>query len=568
MSSYFLRLALASISLAIITTFGTGLAHAALPAGFSDAVIATLPQPSALAFTQDGRMLIATQPGRLHVYEDGALFPTPALDLGLDNRICANGERGLLGVAVDPEFATNRYIYLFYVFNKYGICPLAKPDSPENPVRRVSRFTLAPDNIINPNSETVLIDNMLLPRSHVSGDLHFGKDGYLYVSVGDGLCDYASDSGCAGLNDASLDNHMLMGKILRITRDGGIPPTNPFQGADSARCAQAGRTAEGKHCQETFAKGLRNPFRMAFDPNASATRFFINDVGQSTWEEVDLGKAGADYGWNLREGPCPLGQSSADCAAAPAQFTDPIFAYRHMQGCEAITGSAFLPNGYWPDSYDGAYFYADYDCGKIFTLKKQAGGAYAAETFATALGKQSAVHMAFGPYEATQALNYTTYGNGGQVRRITFTGSANRVPTAVADASPRFGNLPLDVAFDASHSSDPDGDALTYEWSFGDGSPPEFDQSVTHTYTAEGTYYATLTVTDAPGAQVQTSVRIDAGNNAPSVTVLSPIATTRFRVGQPLKLRASAVDGNGQTLPDRRSAGPHSCTTTPTRTRI
>jgi len=197
--SYFLRPALAGISLVIVATFCTGLARAALPTGFSDALVATLAQPTALAFTPDGRMLIATQPGRIHVYQDGALFPTPALDLSPNNRVCSNGERGLLGVAVDPEFASNRYIYLFYVFNKFGICPLAKPDSPENPVRRVSRFTLAADNTINPNSEEVLVDNVLLPRSHVSGDLHFGKDGYLYISMGDGLCDYAGDSGCAGL---------------------------------------------------------------------------------------------------------------------------------------------------------------------------------------------------------------------------------------------------------------------------------------------------------------------------------------------------------------------------------
>ncbi|MBA2490711.1 MAG: PQQ-dependent sugar dehydrogenase [Gammaproteobacteria bacterium] len=102
-----------------------------------------------------------------------------------------------------------------------------------------------------------------------------------------------------------------MGKILRITRDGGIPPNNPFMGANSARCALTGRTTAGKHCQETFATGLRNPFRMAFDPNAASTRFFINDVGQITWEEINLGQAGADYGWNLREGPCPTGQSLA-----------------------------------------------------------------------------------------------------------------------------------------------------------------------------------------------------------------------------------------------------------------
>ncbi|MBA2492922.1 MAG: PQQ-dependent sugar dehydrogenase [Gammaproteobacteria bacterium] len=201
--SYFLRPALAGISLAIVATLCTGLARAALPAGFSDSLVAALPQPTALAFTPDGRMLIATQPGQIHVYQNGELYPTPALDLSLDNRVCSNGERGLLGVAVDPEFSSNRFIYLYYVFNKFGICPMAQPSSPENPVSRVARFTLAPSNTVNLNSEQVLVDNIPMARSHVSGDLHFGKDGYLYASVGDGLCDYALDSGCAGNNDAA-----------------------------------------------------------------------------------------------------------------------------------------------------------------------------------------------------------------------------------------------------------------------------------------------------------------------------------------------------------------------------
>ena len=115
--------------------------------------------------------------------------------------------------------------------------------------------------------------------NHNAGDLRFGNDGYLYVSVGDGGCDYAGNSGCAGANDASRDQHALVGKILRITSTGGIPPTNPFQGAGTARCNVTGRTTAGNKCQETFAWGLRNPFRIAFDPNTTATRFFINDVG-------------------------------------------------------------------------------------------------------------------------------------------------------------------------------------------------------------------------------------------------------------------------------------------------
>src|SRR5215210_8872857 len=104
---------------------------------------------------------------------------------------------------------------------------------------------------------------------------------------------------------ASLDTNVLLGKVLRITRDGNIPADNPYQGTDSARCGikdANGRTSPGNYCQETFASGLRNPFRFAFDPDASGTRFFIGDVGANNWEEIDDGKVGADYGWNRCEG--------------------------------------------------------------------------------------------------------------------------------------------------------------------------------------------------------------------------------------------------------------------------
>jgi chitodextrinase len=262
---------------------------ATLPSGFEDRLLASTSKPTALAFTPDGRMLVATQPGQLRIYKNGQLLQTPALDIA-SSKICANSERGMLGVAVDPNFSTNKYVYLYYTYNKFGVCPTSQPTNANNPVNRVSRFVMSGD-IVDPATEKVLIDNIASPNgNHNAGDLSFGKDGYLYITVGDGGCDYNGDSGCAGANDASRDQHVLLGKVLRITREGGIPPTNPYTGMSSARCNLTGRTDPGKHCQETFAWGFRNPFRFAFDPNAAGTRFFINDVGQNAWEEVDVFK--------------------------------------------------------------------------------------------------------------------------------------------------------------------------------------------------------------------------------------------------------------------------------------
>ena len=148
-----------------------------------------------------------------------------------------------------------------------------------------------------------------------------------------------------------------------------MPADNPFVGAPGAMsCATAGIGAPTTaKCTEIYDYGLRNPFRFAFDPNTSATRFFINDVGQSTWEEVDEGGSGLNYGWDIREGFCNNG-SSTSCPPTPAGYTDPLTVYNHSTGCTYITAGAFIPNGVWAPSYDGGYLFADGGCGKIFLL--------------------------------------------------------------------------------------------------------------------------------------------------------------------------------------------------------
>ena len=512
-----------------------------VPPQFEDRVVATgFGAPTAMAWVPDGRLLIASKTAGIYVYSNGA-DSTRAVNL--HSVLCYDWERGVTGVAVDPQFALNHYVYVYYTFKKHGVCDTGTANSPVN---RVSRFVLRDDGVITPASEVVLLDNIPSPSGvHNAGTLEFGNDGYLYVTVGDGGCDYAGDSGCQAQNDAARDRQVLLGKVLRITRDGDIPPTNPYVGPDSGRCNLAGRTAASV-CQETFAWGLRNPFKLAFDPNAENNRFFINDVGGGGWEEIDLGQVGADYGWNVREGPCAVGAPTS-CGPPPAGMTNPIYAYHHDSGCTAVTAAAFTPLGLWPREFDASYLFGDFVCGKLFRAVPSPGGGLVVNEFATGLGANGIVAANFGPHGSGQALYWLHY-SAHELHRIAYTGAANRAPVANADADPEWGPLPLSVTFDASTSNDPDGDPLTYEWDFGDGSSGE-GVTATHTYAQAGTYSATLTVRDDRSGVDDVEVRIDAGNEPPQPSIGSPTKASRFSVGGTILLRGLATDPEDGSLP-------------------
>ncbi|GAA2721891.1 PQQ-dependent sugar dehydrogenase [Cellulomonas aerilata] len=523
---------------------------ATVPPGFGDTLVAAVRAPTAIAFMPDGRMLVTEQGGRLRVRTaSGTLLAAPALDLS--GRVCANGERGLLGVATDPDPAT-RAVYLFYTARGTdAACPARTTGgTPAGaPTNRVSRFVLRDDHTVDPAGETVLLDGIATPSgNHNAGDVHVGKDGYLYVTTGDGACDHRGDSGCGGLNDAARDRHVLGGKVLRVDRrTGAAPADNPFTGAGTVSCRLA-PGAPGTVCRETFAWGLRNPFRFAFDPDAAGTDFYVNDVGQNVREEINRGVRGADYGWNVREGRCAQTGSATSCGpATPAGMTDPLYDYGRGDGCGSITGGAFVPDGAWPAAYEGGYLFADYVCGRIMMLR---GGART--DVATGVG--GVVHLEFGPAASGQALYYTTMADGGQVRQIAPTGTANRPPTAVVSAAPASGPAPLFTTLSGSGSSDPDGGALTYLWSFGDGTADVTTTSATvsHTYRA-GTWTATLRVRDPAGSvSAPATVRVSSGNTAPTVTITSPAAGATFTVGAPYRLAGTATDAQDGTLPASR----------------
>jgi glucose/arabinose dehydrogenase len=424
----FVTIALA-LAAGLFTVFLWAKPAMTLPDNFTDSPVTNVSAPTALAFTPDnGRMLVTSKSGQLHVFDqNGTELSSPALDIS--TKVCSNSERGLLGVAVDPQFATNHFIYLYYTFKKSGKCPEKKPQLKANPVNRVSRFVMNNDNnTVDVGSEEILLNNIPSPNgNHNGGDVKFGNDGNLYVSVGDGGCNYRKPSRCQYQNSASRYRNVLLGKILRITPEGGIPQDNPFTDSeDSRRCNVDGRTVRGKDCRETFARGFRNPFRIAFDPDDSGTSFRINDVGGQRWEEIDQAQSGADYGWNVCEGlhNNPERPSGVNCQAS-SKYVEPIYNYSHEEtNCGSITGGAFVPNnGSWPGDYDDSYLYGDFVCGKIFELKPVSGGEFNATPFEVLDGGRRPVAMAFGPSPA-QDLYYTAFDfNGGpdQVRRILYT---------------------------------------------------------------------------------------------------------------------------------------------------
>ena len=306
--------------LLIVATNGL-VAAATLPAGFSETLVANgLSSPTSMDFAPDGRLFVCLQGGLLRVIKNGSLLPAPFVSLTVNS----SGERGLLGVAFDPNFATNNFVYVYYT---------APTPSIHN---RVSRFT-ANGDVAVAGSELVLLDlENLSATNHNGGAIHFGPDGKLYVAVGENA---------VPSNSQTLTNRL--GKVLRINSDGSIPSDNPFF-----------NTATGVN-RSIWALGLRNPFTFAFQPGTG--RLFINDVGQNAWEEINDGIAGSNYGWSTCEGFCTPPNSN---------FRDPLFQYGH--GSTSTTGCAIVGGGFYnpatiqfPASYVGKYFFADLCTGWI-----------------------------------------------------------------------------------------------------------------------------------------------------------------------------------------------------------
>ncbi len=304
-----------------------------------EAVTSDLSDPVDVETNGDGRLYIIEQRGKIVVFQDGQVLPTPFLDLR--DRVNTNGlERGLLGLAFDPDFAHNGKFYVDYTG--------ARGDT------FVSRFHADPgSNQADPSSEQNLLHIQQPFANHNGGHLAFGPDGYLYIGMGDG--------GSAGDPHGNGQNlGVLLGKLLRIDVQRGdpyaIPSDNPFVDQPDAR-------------PEIWAYGLRNPWRFSFD---SATGdLYIGDVGQNQWEEIDVQPAGAaggrNYGWSIREGFHEYkGQADG--------LTDPVAEYSHSDGC-SITGGVVVRDPALP-TWQGVYLYGDFCSGSVWGLRRQPDGSW------------------------------------------------------------------------------------------------------------------------------------------------------------------------------------------------
>lgn len=368
----------------VLSFLASTLAQAAvLPSGFSESTLASgLTSPTAMAFAPDGRLFVAEQGGKLRVVRNRALLPTPFVDIVVNS----TGERGLLGVAFDPGFALNHWVYVYYT----ATTPVIH--------NRVSRFTALGDVAVA-GSEVVIADlETLSATNHNGGAIHFGPDGYLYVAVGDNA---------TGANAQTLSNRL--GKMLRIGADGSIPADNPFYG-----------TATGLS-RSIWALGLRNPYTFAFQPGTGG--IFINDVGQDSFEEINLGVAGANYGWPATEGVTmnPL-------------YRSPVHAYAHAGSVCAISGGAFYDAaaGTYPASYDNAYFFADFCAGWVQRIDATSG---AATGYAT--GFSLPVDLASGP----DGNLFVLARGAGTVQQVTYCSGTAPVLASISPTSGPVGSL-------------------------------------------------------------------------------------------------------------------------------
>ena len=594
----------AALALVLLPALAGEEATAAPPAGFQDTVaFSGLYYPTDVEFSPDGRVFIAEKSGVIKVY-DGLGDSSPTVFEDLRTEVHNYWDRGLLGMALDPDFPADPYVYVLYTRDalpgggppRWGQAGFPDDPCPNPPgatdngcvvTGRLTRLT-ATGNVATARTP-LLTDWCQQYPSHSIGDLAFGADGSLYVSAGDGASfnwvDYGqrgdplnpcgdppagvggvqsephAEGGALRSQDArtTADPTGLDGSILRIDpATGAGRPGNPFYGDSDANRARIA------------AFGLRNPFRITVRPGSNEV--WAGDVGWGDWEEInwvaDPGGSAENFGW-----PCYEGSSSGSARqwsfnnanlnlceslyVPDGQVARPYYSYSHAtqvipgESCPtagaSISGLAFYTGGPFPNAYNGALFFSDYTRSCIWVMLPTNGLPDPSKVERFNPGAAGPVELEAGP---AGDLFYVSFGPSGTVRRITYN-DVNSAPNAVATANPANGPAPLNVQLSATGSSDPDGDPLSYAWDLdGDG---QFDDASSATlsrlYEDPGAYAATVRVTDPDGESDTASVAIQADNTPPQAQITAPGQSFKWGVGESIAYSGSATDPQEGSLP-------------------
>jgi glucose/arabinose dehydrogenase len=465
------------------------------PAGFSRVQVASgISNPTVMAFAPDGRIFVAQQNGTLRIIKNGTLLTTPFLQLSVNS----SGERGLIGIALDPQFSSNQFVYVYYTL----------PDGSRN---RISRFTGNGDVVVA-GSEVVLLnlDPLSSATNHNGGAMHF-KNGLLYVAIGENA---------NGANAQNLDTYH--GKLLRINPDGSVPAGNPFTSGSEQR-------------RRVWAYGLRNPYTFSIQP--STGRVFVNDVGQSTWEEInDATTGGQNFGWPTAEG-----------TSTNPSFSNPVYAYAHGsgdgKGC-AITGGVFFnpSSTNYPSEFTGRYFFQDL-CNRWINMLDLSTSPATRLPFATGLGGD-ALSIDVGLDGNLYYLERST----GALYKIIYTN--NTAPSIVTQPTA----LTVSAGQPASFSVTATGTApLNYQWQKNNVNIAGANAStynIPSVQTGDAGDYRVI-VSNAAGSATSNNAHLTVTTfNAPPVAqIITPAEGTKYRGGDVISFSGSATDAEDGALP-------------------
>jgi glucose/arabinose dehydrogenase/PKD repeat protein len=593
---------------ALVTQIGPSPAGAStLPTGFRDSVVLSgLTNPTVLQFAPDGRIFVGQKNGVIKVFQ--SLTDTnPVTFADLSSKVDDYWDRGLLGMALPPNFPTDPYVYVLYAYDAPigGTAPTWNDGCPTPPgpttdgclvSGRVSRLQIS-GNVMT-GSEQVLVNDWCQQfPSHSIGTLLFGRDGYLYVTGGDGASfnnvdygqygnTYAGDQanpcgdppGAVGvpLSPPGAEGGALRSQSVRrtdgpATLDGTVLRIDPATGAGVS--GNPFFASPDANARRIVAYGLRNPFRITQRPGTD--ELWIGDVGWNTWEEINRVVAPAsttasNFGWPCYEGSSPQGgyqgaglNLCSSLYSTPGSVISPYYTYNHSAcvvnytGCHtggsSITGVAFYQGGSYPTQYNGALFFADHTRNEIWAMLPATNGLPDPSRLQSFVGVDATGGAAGHPVDLKIGpggdLFYVDMDDG-TVHRITYA-AANQPPTAVITANPTNGPVPLTVSFDGTGSSDPEGKPLSYSWDLnGDGSFGDATASTaSYTYTTAGVYHPSLRVTDDQGATDTKSVTVTAGNTAPISVIDSPASSLTWKVGDTINFSGHATDAQDGTLP-------------------